>query len=897
MLGLQGIDIEIVYSEGNLFRCSRFDKVRNLLKGESALRFIGRAYTDVDIPELKAIPVLGKFLSVQVGFGLGGAFSVNSDEVVIQLEAFVNMIGIRRTIDLFITRRGLYFYLEGNVWDIFFAQIDVSAEVGKKWYDLIFRLHGRLVANARRKRFYTDVFSSNNYLKAFKSATMTRHTHTYQKRALVHGINKRQVQTVSASFRSSYLDALKKAINYIGEEANLRLTQAQNLMTQAQNSLTKAENWLDSMQNNVRKANVLFDIAISGLEKARQRLQEVKGPFDEAVKKLEEAKKNVDKLCKIRTCPAICIPGIRCRICRKRIWGIIIQYPCCSFTRCMIRFPNPICEISNIACRILRGIAYAVLEAAKIFVRLPMIAFDIAEAALTLAQFVVDKSRVMLIVAEGIFELAKTQLEFVKGVLEVAKDVLEAVKFVVKVAVKILVLIIEYGLKNIIDVRDCGFDIELSTTNLPVFDVFCEVNVFRLGWTKIYMTINFKNSLQSIWQAARATINNFVNIFGTLFGGRKKRDITFEASSKMHVLLRKIRETGITNETEINWNETINIAEDILGFAGKNMSESENRIHIFNEKCKIFRTIHDFMNYSFSSMEGVVNESKAYLDEINMVKDKIHELNDTDNIALNITVESAGINRDNAAADYNMTEEDLERTIMETKDAVANDSMMAEIKSAANELLMTVNAETNTVESIDYMTIWFTHMKNITINYFKESDCVGFVDCIFHSISSLYELYEYETADNVTEIRDIIADLEEVLINTFQNKTTTILGAANVTKYVLEKLNRMADTNIYCSEPPRFISRLRNRTVILGSDLTIACDAEGNPPPTYDWFVNGTYVSGKHANELLLINVSENYNNTAVYCNARNLVTDVTSEVAYIFIVLAGNRFFIIYIE
>jgi hypothetical protein len=73
----------------------------------------------------------------------------------------------------------------------------------------------------------------------------------------------------------------------------------------------------------------------------------------------------------------------------------------------MFRVPNLGCELANVACRVVRGLAYVVLEAAKLFVRLPILALDAAKALVSGAQLVVDKSRVVLKLAEGILEVVK----------------------------------------------------------------------------------------------------------------------------------------------------------------------------------------------------------------------------------------------------------------------------------------------------------------------------------------------------------------------------------------------------------------------------------------------------------------------------------------------------------
>ena len=86
----------------------------------------------------------------------------------------------------------------------------------------------------------------------------------------------------------------------------------------------------------------------------------------------------------------------------KKGW---VKYPCVRRSGCMLRVPNLGCELANIACRVVQGLAYVVLEAAKLFIRLPILALDAAKALVSGVQLVVDKSRVVLKLAEGILEV------------------------------------------------------------------------------------------------------------------------------------------------------------------------------------------------------------------------------------------------------------------------------------------------------------------------------------------------------------------------------------------------------------------------------------------------------------------------------------------------------------
>ena len=71
----------------------------------------------------------------------------------------------------------------------------------------------------------------------------------------------------------------------------------------------------------------------------------------------------------------------------------------------------------------------------------------------------------------------------------------------------------------------------------------------------------------------------------------------------------------------------------------------------------------------------------------------------------------------------------------EAKVASESDPLLLEIQSAANTTVYLVDQETQSVESVDYQSAWFSLMKNMTRDYFNESECEDFKDCIFYSIS------------------------------------------------------------------------------------------------------------------------------------------------------------------
>ncbi|XP_052808290.1 uncharacterized protein LOC128237110 [Mya arenaria] len=344
-LKIIGLEIELVYSIDSLAACSRFVRAYSVLKGEKAIRVLGVVSSGIKF---------GRFLRIEAGLGIGLAISLDlNGKFAALLRVEANFLGIGAQTDLFITNKGLYFYLESNIWDTYKAQLEIFAELGNDWYLLTFGVKGKFVAD----------------------------------------------DDENGSFDDGYLAALRRFTKTIADEANNRISKLQEGITKAQKGVTSAQNWLEDKKSIFLNVNSKFDDAIHALERAKDKLEDAKKPFQDASSKLREAQRKVDRLCRIKGCNKICIPGIKCKTCRKRVWGRKISYPCCEFTSCMTSFPDPVCVVFNHICSAARAIAYIALENAKVFVRIPMLAFDAAKNALSATQFIYDQSRVILDIA------------------------------------------------------------------------------------------------------------------------------------------------------------------------------------------------------------------------------------------------------------------------------------------------------------------------------------------------------------------------------------------------------------------------------------------------------------------------------------------------------------------
>lgn len=168
------------------------------------------------------------------------SIAIQEKKFVAHAQVGVSVLGMTVSGDLLISNRGLVVVVEGNIWDIFLATVEMSVDIhylNRKWYGLTFSLKGSFLAASERK---TTTTGRNN------------------------------------DFNGSYLDGLIMFARKIADEANRRLTSAQNSLSSAQRLLTRAQGKLSHAQDNVRKFHSSFDVAVNKLGDAKKRLMKPK---------------------------------------------------------------------------------------------------------------------------------------------------------------------------------------------------------------------------------------------------------------------------------------------------------------------------------------------------------------------------------------------------------------------------------------------------------------------------------------------------------------------------------------------------------------------------------------------------------------------------------------------
>jgi hypothetical protein len=539
--------------------------------------------------------------------------------------------------------------------------------------------------------------------------------------------------------------------------------------------------------------------------------------------------------------------------------------------------------VVNAACRVVRGLAYTALEIMKVTVRLPMLLYDAAMFTLSVAQRVVDSARLVLWVAQGILEVVKAGLEVVKLSLEVAKSAIEMVKFIVGAALYVFDLLVS-GLQTIIDVKNCGFEIQMSTSDKGFFDVSCDIKAFSLGWTTFRFGFDFRHPITSMLRTTKAIVNVLFDSITDLLGKRRKREISFFAMSKLHLNLKLYKREALndTNYQSIYLNTSLsrNESEQV----GTDFERSYyDRVLLFKKNCALFQNVHSFLFESINDLLKSSNETVEIIKNITQYKDVINKMteNSTTN---NMTADSFGKSREYALKDYNITSEDLDAAIENVTVSLSDDPLLNEFKSATELAIELIDKEINKMNSVPIVGYWLVGMETLTTNYFEENECSGFEDCILYTFSSLYDLFIDGSLGDGELNRNLTSSLENEFLKLIENTTMPVTAVYTLSADIIDGLSDLKTSQLFCSKAPEITNLPRNITVLATSDTNLICDATGDPMPKIVWYQNDVVLENQSILELT--NISELQKGT-YKCTAENVVSLISSE---IFVTVQGKH-------
>ncbi|KAL4233289.1 hypothetical protein ACF0H5_007973 [Mactra antiquata] len=771
-LKFQSIDVELYHSGTNLFDCSKFQNIVSFKDDEKMMQFIGILTESL---------TLGHFLTFDQG-KMRGAFALDTDKVAVQFIAGTTMLGIRYSGMVYITSsKGLYFDIQDDVWGIYEAIINVTAQVEKPWADLTYVLNGQFTTRSGTRQFQTDL----------------------------------------NIFEEDLLDALRNYILARQSRAERALASVQSIFDRTQNLLTVAQSWLDEAAEEASIASSNFNLATSLLESAESNLESIESEHLEATKELNAAQDAVDNLCQIKECPQICYPGT---VCKSDCSGKTVS--CCRFISCKYKGQDTKCKNTNIVCQeSIDNANTALEEAIENETELTKELKD-AQASTLDFQTDVENTRSILEAAETKLEAAKSSYDAVNSLFSAAEASLEAVTQANNVDYEIADLIEQDGLATLTQAKDCKFTVELTTEDLSVFDVSCQVKAFRLDWQTFVLSIDFNIAQQSIRLAAASTALSFIETFGSTLG-RKRRSVDWGESQMMQIPLNK----AIDLSRKIS---CINSADTAIN----------DRILSYARMCHSFKHFIGVLQNAFTALLEKANASESYTDVVHSLTIPFYQ--------------------SNAATIQNPYKYDI----------FSNDYFDKKENYDVNMTAYLTDVESNLMEFEDTLGVQRNNSVHISRDFKQE--CVCLLDCMLHSITHILYLLDGFPQSKVEKesIHEIEEGLDAVLkfsASTPREEMTRVLGNS------LEKVKRLNDSNLFCVSPPTIRQHPKNVTVLSGTSVTFACHAEGGPDLLYHWYRN-TYIKLEGLTErITLEKITEEDNGSKIHCEVENVVSRVTS--------------------
>ncbi|XP_052087692.1 uncharacterized protein LOC127724683 [Mytilus californianus] len=386
-----------------------------------------------------------------------------------------------------------------------------------------------------------------------------------------------------------------------------------------------------------------------------------------------------------------------------------------------------------------------------------------------------------------------------------------------------------------------------------------------------------------MWRIAKSTIKTLLEFVGDIFGKRKRRSILYKSMSKLHHIIH-IYKRDVTNQSEYFSNEQTNGSFQHFDDSSEVhfKSKFKTQIEYFAFNCESFRHTYSFLSESIESLYMMTNESTSALNDVINLQNTINDMN-IPITADNLTAESLGISTDYALREFNLTDEDIRNAIENATDMLSDDSSLSQMANAtsfAAELLDTQMADEDSISVIDH---WIHGMTNTSRDYFDETECYDFKDCVLYSFSNLHDLFDDDTLPDIEYSRNATAILEDQFSELLFNSSRSIKDTNRLLVEVSEWLTRLNYSNVFCAVPPNVSIEDPNQIALLGSSINIICNVIGDPRPRISWYHNGTLLISANQDVLLLNNIQQIQG--GIYkCLAENVVANVSSNDAEVFV-------------
>lgn len=187
----------------------------------------------------------------------------------------------------------------------------------------------------------------------------------------------------------------------------------------------------------------------------------------------------------------------------------------------------------------------------------------------------------------------------------------------------------------------------------------------------------------------------------------------------------------------------------------------------------------------------------------------------------NFSLEDIGINSTVAQNEFNITSEELYRTVENVKASVSSDAYFIDAEIYFSIAFTMLRNQMNEASNLNLIPHWINAMDNITTKYFDAFVCVSFLDCAHYSVSQLYEIFVLSYDNNMTEALLALSMLEHLLLNLTKDFSQSIPDVHDITTELQNHLNKLDKVNIFCSTPPSMKSPIQNQTLLEGDGFAL----------------------------------------------------------------------------
>ncbi|XP_071949808.1 uncharacterized protein [Antedon mediterranea] len=850
---------------------------------------------------------LNQFIRVPAGSKLRLAFACNVNHWIGNIPVYIKLLGIEQDTTMHLTMDDIYFSFSGKLWGLFDVSGNVTSRLGS-FESMVLSANGEVAVEgplSLGKILKNNIISLSHKLVDDSERRLSQVSKSLDIAisTLQNTLKEEAIQTANvAEARDKHDSALKDIV-----EANNAVERARKTLEDLRHDTRDLEEAVD----NVCEIHECSGVCLPG-SKLVPYVEDVYGyvPYECCINKEESTVVNETTACcdicylatPVKTMsldPIKLITAAYDFIMKKYISGVIAvitsikkgsrnsysKGECCEECQkpvlvtatlqscstcvnyeiigqikrskteevfCSTHIPDANCVQTNEQCRKQRSRAFDQIKKETPDLAVPIKECDDAVLSASVAEAVLNEALIDLDNALNQQKEVSDRVMILKKHFNNTQDALDKIRREVEAGLNIKQHQINGSLEDSLELKKLHFNIDLVEEDTSMIPVVCYMTLSSTP-VQIQVFIDANNLNYTIENAA-------LFITGELFGDvtrsvgrrrgvnqnrdgfRRRRDIT------TFIQQPPIQKIGYIL---VNDSQDLNITSSL--------SRDQNVIRN-EERCADYNNILDFVKHSFQTLLETVNISKV----ANAKSLETEEMFQHDYLYnLSVVTSPSDVNR-SALLYFNLTMSDLEES--NTGNGVE--------EKALSKVINSLKRKTNNTKSlleVDLMTNWKTVMDQYTRNASGITDCEGFYDCLTAELIALKYLSEGK------EIYQNVSALDEY-VSTFLNANLSSSDKLETSgKIVLTRVIFLKNYNDICLEAPVITEHPKpNISTVEGEDITLTCQATGNPLPKFSWKFNGQILSGMNSNSLHLNQV--NSSNSGTYsCQACNKVTKVSS--------------------